>query len=110
MIYIGQDDTTCLIAFIAIIIIIYFFGMILRVITTENWFTIILGIVLILLICVLKYEIDSTYKIKIVDKNITVDELTDKFIIKDYDVENDIWYVYEKDGGYSVKELNNDNN
>ncbi len=59
-------------------------------------------IVLIIATCVDK----TSYKIKIIDDNITVKELTDTFIIEEYDVKNDIWTVQQKDGGFNPADLN----
>jgi len=117
MIYIGQDDAA-IIAFTILLIIciaLFIFSIVLMI--KKDFELGELGVVLCVsslimgFVCwALVFDISHCYKIKIVDKNVTVNELTDKFIIKNYVVRNDIWYVYEKDGGYSVKALNNDNN
>ena len=43
-----------------------------------------------------------------VDNDITVAELTDKFIVHRYDSANDLWIVSEKRGGISPKDLKED--
>lgn len=62
--------------------------------------------VFILLFIILLCADKTSYKIKIVDDNITVKELTDTFIIENYDVKNDIWTVQQKDGGFNPADLN----
>ena len=59
-------------------------------------------VVLIIAVCVDK----TSYKIKITDDNITIKELTDTFIIENYDAKNDIWTVQQKDGGFNPADLN----
>lgn len=59
-------------------------------------------IMLIIAVCVDK----TSYKIKITDDNITIKELTDTFIIENYDAKNDIWTVQQKDGGFNPADLN----
>ena len=52
------------------------------------------------------YADKQSYKIKIIDDNVTVKELTDTFIIENYDAKNDIWTVQQKDGGFNPADLN----
>jgi len=64
-------------------------------------------IFVILVILIIAVCIDKTsYKIKIIDDNVTVKELTDTFIIENYDAKNDIWIVQQKDGGLNPADLN----
>lgn len=59
-------------------------------------------VIMIILICADK----QSYKIKIIDDNVTVKELTDTFIVEEYDAKNDIWTVQQKDGGLNPADLN----
>ena len=66
-----------------------------------------IAIFVILVMLIIALCVDKTsYKIKIVDDNITIKELTDTFIIENYDAKNDIWTVQQKDGGFNPADLN----
>lgn len=58
-------------------------------------------------VCAIAFSIENQTigHIKI-DDNVTVQELTDTFIIRNYDVENNIWEVKEKEGGIKLSDLN----
>lgn len=78
-------------------------------IVDDDWESAILPIVIfvILVMLIIVVCVDKTsYKIKIIDDNVTVKELTNIFIVEEYDAKNDIWTVQQKDGGFNPADLN----
>ena len=108
MILIETVDTGLLLVLLVVmatILFILFVGFMIG----DNWedaplpfIIFVILVVLIIAVCVDK----TSYKIKITDDNITIKELTDTFIIENYDAKNDIWTVQQKDGGFNPADLN----
>lgn len=108
MILIETIDTGNLFIFLIVMAIILLILSV-WVIIDGDWemapLPIIIFVILVMLTIAI-YVDKTSYKIKIIDDNITVKELTDTFIIENYDAKNDIWTVQQKDGGFNPADLN----
>ena len=109
MTYVGEFDKYSVHVLIGIIIFFTILAIICFISGDEGIQTIGALCTAIVIICIIgilctKSEAKHSGKIK-VDDTVTVKELTDAFIVKNYDEENDLWVVKEKEGGMKLKDL-----